>query len=434
MITVLAALALLTVGLVALGSSGLGPTPRAAWLLGGCALTALVSPPIAIGAAAAGCAAFVVDAWMARARPSLTRTVARVFARGGARPLRVDGEAAGTLRVRQPVPPDVVCEPSEADVPLDAEITGRRRGRHELPRVATRVTGPLGLAAWFRDAGEPSEMLVFPDVPTARDLALQVRQGRFREAGRRSRGPLGLGTDFESIRDYLPDDDVRQINWSATERTGRPMSNVYRVEQDRDVMCVVDGGRLMAAPIGTGTRLDVAADAAVSVALVADAVGDRCGLIAFDTVIRRELAPQRGGGDAVVRALFDFEPAASDADYELAFLRVGRGKRAFVLVLTDLLDEAAATSLLEAVPVLVRRHAVAIASARDPEIDALIQTRPTQPSEVYTASAAVHVLDARALVVASLRRLGADVIEAPAERLGRACVAAYLRAKQRARL
>ena len=53
---------------------------------------------------------------------------------------------------------------------------------------------------------------------------MAVRTGRFRHEGRRSRGPLGLGTEFESVRDYLPDDDIRQVNWRATERLGRPMS------------------------------------------------------------------------------------------------------------------------------------------------------------------------------------------------------------------
>ena len=52
-------------------------------------------------------------------------------------------------------------------------------------------------------------------------------------------------------------------------------------------------------------------------------------------------------------------------------------KRAFVLVLTDLLDEAAARSLSEALPVLARRHAVAIASATDPDVDALLAAAPT---------------------------------------------------------
>jgi len=431
---VLVALVVVGVGLVAIGASPLAPTRRFAFALGGSSLLALASPPLAIALAALLAVMFVVDAWVARAPARISRSLPRVFARGVSRSLRVEGDGPGSLRVRQPAPNDVVIEPPDDEVPLEARITGRRRGRHRLPAVAAKVTGPLGLAAWFRRAGDEAELLVFPDVPAARDLATRVRQGRFREAGRRSRGPLGLGTDFESIRDYLPDDDVRQVNWRATERMGRPMSNVFRIEQDRDVVCVVDAGRLMTAPIGNGTRLDAAADAAVSVALVADALGDRCGLVAFDAEIRRRLSPQRAGGDAVVRALFDLEAADVDADYELAFRTVGRAKRAFVLVLSDLLDESAAASLLEAVPVLVRRHAVAIASARDPEIDELVHTPPTQAGDVYTAAAAVHVLDTRAVVVARLRRLGADVIDAPAGQLGHACVAAYLRAKQRARL
>src|SRR5207253_8103026 len=49
-----------------------------------------------------------------------------------------------------------------------------------------------------------------------------------------ARGPLGLGTEFELIREYEPDDDIRQVNWRATARLGRPMSNQYRLEQDRE--------------------------------------------------------------------------------------------------------------------------------------------------------------------------------------------------------
>jgi uncharacterized protein (DUF58 family) len=114
-----------------------------------------------------------------------------------------------------------------------------------------------------------------------------VRQGRFREPGPADARAARLGTDFESIRDYSPDDDVRQINWRATDRLGRPMSNQFRVEQDREVMLLIDAGRLMSAPLEDRTRLDAAVDAAVTVALVADVVGDRCGVVAFDDGIRR---------------------------------------------------------------------------------------------------------------------------------------------------
>jgi uncharacterized protein (DUF58 family) len=191
---------------------------------------------------------------------------------------------------------------------------------------------------------------------------------------------------------------------------------------------------LMAAPIGDLTRLDAAVDAATAVAFVADEVGDRCGVLAFDSEVRRNLRPRRGAGDAVVRALFDLEPVRTESDYELAFRTVAGVKRSFVLVLTDLLEESAARPLVEAVPILARRHAVVVAGVSDPDLTAAVGQRPHSPHDVYAAAVALDVLGARSRVASRLRHAGASVVEAPPGRLGAACTMAYLTAKARARL
>lgn len=419
------------------------PTPRAAAILGALSLCALLLPlGLVLLGALALLAATAVDAWSVRRPPELRRRVPSVLSRGVPVALTVEvPPGSGRLRVRQATPPDVGLDPREAEGDLHATLVAQRRGRQVLPALAARREGPLGLGRWHHRIGDDEEVVVYPDLPAARRLVLAVRHGRFREQGQRGRGPLGLGTEFESIRDYASDDDIRQVNWLATARMGRPMSNQYRVEQDRDVICLVDMGRLMAAPIVTDptrpadrTRLDVALDALAAVGLVADEVGDRCGAVAFDARIRRQLMPRRSGGDAAVRATFDLEPAAVDSDYDLAFRTVARAKRALVLVLCDLLEEAAARPLIEAVPVLARRHAVVVASASDPELEAMVRTPPEQPLDVYRAAVALDVLNARRRVTVRLRSAGAEMIEAPPGALGAACVRAYLRAKARARL
>ena len=249
----------------------------------------------------------------------------------------------------------------------------RRRGRHELPagrRPARRArsASPRGSP---RRAATPRS----PCTPTCRPPAgsrSPSRQGRFRDQGVSARGPLGLGTEFESVRDYLPDDDIRQVNWRATARLGRPMSNQYRIEQDRDVMCVVDAGRLMAAPLPApaGASPDAARRGLDALTAVALRRRRGRGPLRRHRLRRARSAcairPGRARATAVVRAVFDLEPRPVDADYELAFRRVGGRKRAFVLVLTDLLEEAAARPLVDAMPVLTRRHAVVVASPADP--------------------------------------------------------------------
>lgn len=421
----------------------MSPTSRTAGLLALAAVVAVaVSPAVGLLLVLALAVATVLDARAVRSPPRVSVDVASVLSRGVPVPLRAEAHAQGAAAValRQAVPPDLVLVPREADGALEATLTGLRRGRHELPALGTRAQGPLGLATWTHRSGTPTEVQVFPDLGTARRLALAVRQGRFRDPGVSARGPLGLGTAFESVRDYEPDDDIRQVNWRATARTGRPMSNQFRVEQDRDVLCLVDTGRLMGAPVTTRagrpplTGLDAALDAVAAVGLVADEVGDRCGALAFDHEVRAEVRPRRAGGRLVVQALYDLEPRATDSDYERAFWRAGAAKRAFVLVLTDLVEEAAARQLVAAVPMLARRHVVVVASVADAALTELPGTPPADRAGAYRTAVALEVLQARERAVAEVRRGGAEVVEAPAEDLPAACVRAYLRAKARARL
>jgi len=406
--------------------------PRAAAVLAGIALlTAVTSVAVGLLAALLLAGAVLADALAVRRAPEVVRRIRSHLARGVQAPLAVETDGPGRVRVRQPAPAALAIEPREGDGRLEATVTPRRRGRHTLKAVALRSEGPLGLGRWRHEGAGEQEVTVYPDVPAARRLALAVRQGRFRPAGRLTRGPLGLGTEFESIRDYEPDDDIRQVNWRATERMQRPMSNQYRVEQDREVMLLIDAGRLMASPLGDRTRLDVAVDAAVAVALVADVLGDRAGTLAFDRQVRRQLTPRRGGGHGVIRALLDLEPRPEEPDYELAFRSVEGAKRSLMMIFCDLLEETAARPLADAVPVLSRRHAVTVASVRDPDLDAVLAAPPHDRHGVGAQAVALDVLGARTRVAHMLRRAGAQVVEAPAGQLSAACVGAYLRAKTR---
>ena len=359
----------------------------------------------------------------------MTRSLPQIVVRGVPAELRLDAPTPARIRLRQPRPPDVEIEPGQADRALAATVVAKRRGRHVLPAPASRVTGPLGLGGWTHRSGEAAELVVYPDLPGARRLAATVRRGRLQGEGRR-RGPLGLGTEFESVRDYLPDDDIRHVNWRAAARLGRPMSNQFRVERDRDVICVVDCGRLMAAPAGSGPgstrRSTPPSPSRPSRRSSATAAARSRSRAAAAHPLPAAPRHRRGRPGAL-------RPRAPrvDSDYERAFHWRGGSKRAFVLVLTDVLDEAAAQPLLDALPVLARRHAVAVATVADVDLTELVETEPAKRIDVYRAAVALDVLAARTQTIALLRRAGADTIEAPAAALPAACVRSYLRAKSR---
>jgi uncharacterized protein (DUF58 family) len=451
------------------------PTTRCAWLVAAVFVVGLLLPTwVAIAGALAVLAAAVADGFAVRRAPRIERPLGEVLSRGVASRFSVTTVTdARHVLLRQPATAALQVQTRSGARELAGEILPVRRGRQRLPGVASASLGPLGLTRWHHADGDPAELLIYPDLQTATRLALRLRQGRAASEGQLRRGQLGLGTEFESIRDYSPDDDIRQVNWRASARLGRPMSNQYRVEQDRDVLCLIDSGRLMGASCGDGTLLDAALDAATAVALASDELGDRCGAIAFDANVRREVQPRRAGGRRIIRALFDLQASLEDSDFERPFLRVGRSRRALVFVFTDLIDMEAARSLVQAAPMLARRHAVVVASVSDPLLEQLAHVPVAEPapdpsttrapggtpapsatrtpsatqapsataaltasqqSGITHAVAALSVLQARASAVEQIRRAGAQVLLAPAGSLPEACVGAYLRAKARARM
>jgi uncharacterized protein (DUF58 family) len=380
---------------------------------------------------------FLVDAVIvSRARPRVNRVVATTVPLLGPFPLRLDvvgtGDS-GVRRVRQPVPPEIALEPDDArGASLDATLRGTHRGDHALAPVAARLSGPLRIASRDVQLGAAASVRVIPDLPKARRLAAARRGGGLDEG--RVRNRLGVGTEFEAIRDYSPDDDIRQVNWVASSRANKLLSNQYRVDENRDVVCVVDTGRLMASPIGSLTRLDVALDAMTILCVEAEESQDRVGAIAFSSEVLRQLSPRRKGAADVVNALYDMEPVEVESDYERAFIAVGRHKRALVVVFTDLIDETVARSLLSACQILRRRHAIMVVSCQDPDLAATVSTAPNDVNDVLRTTVALDLLHAKNRVAALLRSMGVVVVEAPSARLGSAVVQAYFRLKSRARL
>lgn len=411
------------------------PTLRAVGLLAVAALSALVVPAVvAVLLMAAVVAVTVADALVVRRPPTVHRHIPTHLSRGVVVPAVVDVDTGLPVVVHQPGTAGVRLEPSTAPGHLDASVIPSLRGRHLLGPVAVRVTGPFRMGAWFHRVGEPLTVDVYPDLPAAARIATDVRRGRFAVDGRHRRGPLGLGTELESVREYQPDDDIRHVNWAATLRVGRPMSNQYRTEQDRSVVCLVDLGRLMATPVGDRTRLDVALDAAVALAAVADAVGDRIGVIAFDDRIRRRLTPRRDGGRALIESTWDLQPVPTDADYDLAFHLAADMKRSLVVIFTDLLDQVAARPLVAAVPVLTRHHAVTVASVSDPTIGEILRRPPTDLQDATEAGVAAELEAAGRLATRRLVAVGASVVYAEPDVFASRVVASYLRAKRRALL
>ncbi|GAQ63535.1 DUF58 domain-containing protein [Streptomyces scabiei] len=311
-----------------------------------------------------------------------------------------------------------------------------RRGDRQADRVTIRSYGPLGLFARQGSHRVPWTVRVLPPFTSRKHLPSKL--ARLRELdGRTSVLTRGEGTEFDSLREYIPGDDTRSIDWRATARQSSVAVRTWRPERDRRILLVLDTGRTSAGRVGDAPRLDASMDAALLLAALASRAGDRVDLLAYDRRVRA-LVQGRSAGDvlpSLVNAMAPLEPELVETDARgLAATALRTAPRRALIVLLTTLDAAPVEQgLLPVLSRLTQRHSVLVASVADPHIARMAEARGTTDA-VYEAAAAAQSQTERHRVADQLRRHGVTVVDATPDNLAPALADAYLALKAAGRL
>lgn len=310
----------------------------------------------------------------------------------------------------------------------------RRRGAHVLGDLWVRVRTPLGL--WQRQVRVPAEQTVrvYPDLEAVRiyeKLVREARDERFTRAARRRGGE----SEFERLREYTRDDDVRRIDWKATARRGSVIAREYQLERNQNIVFLLDLGRLMTAESGGLSHLDHALNATLMLSHVSVRAGDQVGLAAFDTSLRTWVAPE-GGAQALkklVRATYDLFPSLVEPDYRSVFatLKLRVRKRSLLVLFTQVLDVAAQKQLVPLIRSLSPTHLPLCVVFRDESVEALLSPDKTEALDLYTRGPAAVEILWRERLVEEMRAAGALVLHVHPRELTQQLIARYLDVKAR---
>ncbi|MEM7576735.1 MAG: DUF58 domain-containing protein [Planctomycetota bacterium] len=346
------------------------------------------------------------------------------------------------VRVEQPWPSTVDAEEDRWDVPLgpretvtlETRATPRDRGPLVLPPLTLDLALPASLAVFRSVREDGGTATVLPDMSAVRHYEKLRRSRALRAAGFHRQRTIGLGREFDQMREYVRGDDFRDINWKATARTGVPRTNHYQVERSRDLLLCIDAGRLMGSPVGRRTALDHAVDAALLLTYAAHDQADRVGLVTFADRVETVIRPATTNGSHILKTLAALESRPLFPNYLslVETLRSRQTHRGLIFLLTDLSDPQLSEDLVDAMPLLVARHLVVVVSLRD----ALFE-RVASGQETDRRFGVTHVFAARQLArerrqrSAQLRKAGVSVLEADAEQLTLAVMNHYLAVKSR---
>ncbi|HEU4522667.1 MAG TPA: DUF58 domain-containing protein, partial [Thermoanaerobaculia bacterium] len=186
----------------------------------------------------------------------------------------------------------VVCRAGEV-VSLDLQVRGIARGTATIAPVYVAAT-MRGLAERIVPAGGETTVHVLPNLHAVGRMHKKLNDFALRSLGARTAPRIGKGRDFDRLRDYVRDDDYRDIAWRASARHGRLIVREFRMERSQEVLICLDSGHRMAARVEHISRLDHAANAAVLISYVCNRMEDKVGILSFETAVDRGLPAQRG--------------------------------------------------------------------------------------------------------------------------------------------
>jgi uncharacterized protein (DUF58 family) len=323
--------------------------------------------------------------------------------------------------------------PAHGWVKLTYRLLPTERGNFSFGDVAVRCRGPLGLACVDRLLPAAEGVQVYPNLLEVRRYESLVRTTLVRAGGYRAKRLPGAGREFSHYRDYTQDDDYRHVSWKATARRRKPITSVFESEHSQDIIFCLDIGRMMAARVGTLTKLDHAINAVLMLTHVSQTFQDNLGLLVFSHTVHLYVPPAKGRAQHArfLQALYSVKPELCYVNYREAFgyLIAQHPKRALTMVFTDLLDNVVSREYLDAAALLRRFHLPLTLAVADVPLQQLAARQPEDAEQLYDGLVARDLLEGRSELLRSLERQGVLVLDTVPDKLTIDAVNRYLALK-----
>jgi uncharacterized protein (DUF58 family) len=428
---------------------GLVVFPKAVWLLLGVNVLILI---VAVIDFVASPPPSVLE--IARAAPDryMVGTPQRVV-------LRVLNKSRYRLRVRwrEGVPDSLVLAeversglvPAESEAEWAYKVVPRTRGRFEWGPIYLRYRSRLGL--WEFEKIEPASGFarVFPDMKLLERYHLLARADRLGAIGVRRVRVHGVSTEFESLREYVFGDDIRQMDWKATARRARLIVRNQEAERHQTVLLLLDFGRLMTAadhlkpkmgeevdaaaesePEAALSKLDHAINASLLLSYVALSRGDRVGICTFSGEVHNWLAPRASMAQnrLIGETLYDLPADLTESDHAacLKFVAARYPKRSLLVVMTDFVDRTTSAAMVAHLKLAARRHVVLFAAMKDAFLEKISLAETKTVADGFRKAAALELLRERREVLEEIRHAGGFVVDTDPGDIAPAVISNYL--------
>lgn len=309
------------------------------------------------------------------------------------------------------------------------------RGEYRFGNLNLYVSAVIRLVR-RRYTFDTSQMVkVYPSFIQMKKFDFLAIDNRLTQLGLKKIRRIGHTMEFEQIKEYVPGDDVRTVNWKSTAKHGQLMVNQYQDEKMQPVYSIIDTSRVMKMPFEGLKLVDYSINSALAFSNIALKKGDKVGLIDFSHTIGNVLPAQakKTHLQTILETLYNSDTKFLDADYGAlqALIKRRIPHRSLLMLYTNFEHISALHRQLPYLQAIARKHVLVVIFFENTELKEMLGEEANSLPEIFDQTIAQQFESDKKVMVRELQQRGIQTVLTAPQNLTVNTINKYLEIKSR---
>lgn len=316
---------------------------------------------------------------------------------------------------------------------LRYELQPLQRGEYHFGDLHLFVTSALGLVSKKETVPCARTVAVYPSIlQMGRQELAAIQHPSFVQGENRNRR-FGQSYEFDQIKQYIPGDDPRHINWKASSTLGDVVVNSYEDERSQQVYSIIDKSRVMKMPFNGLTLMDYAINTSLAFSNIVLKKQDKAGLMIFSKTVGTFLKAGRGPLHLkkILYCLYKEKYDYTEGDYETLYTSIRRNipNRSLLFLYTNFDSIYALERNIPILRLINKHHLLVVVFFENSELEAWSATEARTLLDIYQLTIAKKLILEKNQVYKELQKHGIQAIKCTPEKLSTTAINKYLELK-----
>lgn len=309
------------------------------------------------------------------------------------------------------------------------------RGEYHFGNLNIYISSPLKLISKRYIFNKDAMVPVYPSYIQLRKYDLIAFSNNLFQYGVKKIRRLGHTMEFEQIKEYVPGDDIRTLNWKATAKKNSLMVNQFQDEKSQNIYMAIDKGRTMKMPFNGMSLLDYAINATLVMSNVILKKQDKAGMFSFSKKVENRVVSEKRTlqMQKILENLYKIKTDYFESDYSRLYADIKKNinQRSLIILYTNFETLDSLHRQLPYLKGIAKSHLLVVVFFQNTELNQITTKKAETIQQVYDKVIAEKFIFEKKLIVNELKKYGIHSVLTQPENLTLDSINKYLEIKAR---